>query len=64
MLWWRGIPQEANAQGNAWDRLTWGCYTRRHRNSGRVWALGERDSLSRIESRTHCPTQENVCQVP
>jgi hypothetical protein len=25
------MPQEAKALGNAWDRLTWGRYTRRHR---------------------------------
>jgi len=26
----RRIPQEAKAQGNAWDRLTWGCHRRGH----------------------------------
>ena len=28
-----GMPQEANAQGNAWDRLTWGRHTRGHRGT-------------------------------
>jgi hypothetical protein len=27
-----GMPQEANVQGNAWDMLTWGRHTRRHRD--------------------------------
>jgi len=37
-----GMPQEANAQGNTWDRLTWGRHTRGH---GCSKSLGLRRAL-------------------
>ncbi len=63
-----GIPQEANALGNAGDRLTWGRYARRHgdRMGSSLMADATDEGPPRTEDRTqvyilkvHVPSSED-----